>query len=141
MLKEIQETQVSYSKASDDEKPAIETKFEETKKAVLEIQEKITKALENTDLKGKNVVKYLEDEHNDYYQIIKDLGILDDSKEEEEEEEEEEPPKEEAPEEEEAPKEETPEESKEEAPKEENKNQKGGSKKKSRKTRRHRRAN
>ena len=82
MLKKVQELQTKYNDASEDDKPAIDTEFQDLKKQILELQEEITKELESTDLKGKNVVDHLKNEYPDYHQIINDLGILNAKKEE-----------------------------------------------------------
>jgi hypothetical protein len=75
LLKKVQELQVSYKDAKEEDKPAIDTEFQGVKSQVLELQSTITEELENTDLK-KNVLTHLEEKYPEYHQIISDLGIL-----------------------------------------------------------------
>ena len=74
-MKKVQELQVSYKDAKEEDKPAIDTEFQGVKSQVLELQSTITEELENTDLK-KNVLTHLEEKYPEYHQIISDLGIL-----------------------------------------------------------------
>ena len=75
LLKKVQELQVSYKDAKEEDKPAIDTEFQGVKSQVLELQSKITEDLENTDL-NKNVLTHLEEKYPEYHKIISDLGIL-----------------------------------------------------------------
>ena len=75
LLKKVQELQVSYKDAKEEDKPAIDTEFQGVKSQVLELQSTITEELEHTDL-NKNVLTHLEEKYPEYHQIISDLGIL-----------------------------------------------------------------